>query len=179
MLEEKTSKSPKHLYFENWKLYVLLSGFGILLIICMLGSTRFLDKLPTITATFLTVLALFITCVYTVRNSAENGMHNTIDNFYIYANEDTKKTAKGKLQKELQEEVDAWKDLYVKNTAVTTHWLYSFLVLASAFLVSISFDKNAFLVSIYLNRNCIIFLLLVISMASFLKGFDCHLLNYK
>ena len=102
------------------------------------------NEFTILTATFLTVLALFTTCAYTVKNSARNNMENANANFYICAKDRNKDVAKIYLK-----ELLSWKDICIKHTVVMTNWFYSLFALTSAFLVSMFLDTN------YLNKSCL------------------------
>ncbi len=124
-----------------------------------------LDNLPILTATSLTVFALFTTFAYTVRKSAENNMQNANANFYVCAKDDDKKNAKIWLQ-----ELISWRDLCIPNTAFATNCFYSFFAMGFAFLISIFFD----IIRTYFYWIPIVIIILIwLSIWKFFKGYGC------
>lgn len=158
--------------------FFVFSGIWIALFPTLL--THFSSHLPIFTATGLTILALFSTCAYAIKNSSRHNMHNANANFYFYVKDHKIEDVKDHKIEDVKiwfKELALWRDLYIRHIAVTTNWFYSFSAIGFAFLFSILFDINKsyfYLGPIVIYWGLIVIIILLwFSIWKFFKGFGC------
>ena len=107
------------------------------------ATAYLLEETPTIFyAAFLTVLVVLFSCVYSVRTSAYNNMHNADDNFLTYLKlldnciSLSHKKAYRLIAKIWLDASYEWRHLASKNCIIARNWLSSILCLVVAFLIS-------------------------------------------
>lgn len=129
-----------------------------------------------LTGTSLTVLAVLFTCIYTVRTSAENSMHNANANFVA-------NVADKRISEIWLEDSRKWRDFCATNTKIATMFLYSFILLAIIFFITVivRLIKISLQLEIelpYISTStvfAIIIFLTLLSILNLLRGFWCYI----
>ena len=90
---------------------------------------------PVFTATFLAILVLLFSCVYSVRTSALHNMHNADTNFLINIKDRDKAGARIWLYASY-----SWRYLASKNCIIARNWLYSICFIGVALMISLIYN---------------------------------------
>ena len=155
----------------------------IIILIWFSTSNSFVDILKKIclsweflmlTGTSLTILGVLFACIYTIRTSAENSMHNANANFV--ANVTDKRIREIWLKDSFK-----WRAFCASNTKIATMFLYSFVLLGITFFITliVQFIKRVLELEIGLFISKIVFIIIIflmlLSIFNLLRGFWCYI----